>query len=181
MSSKQAADYELYYNRFSICSTQARLTLAMQKLSTTPEQAIDVKQTHVDIYTAEQLSENYLLNVNPKGQVSWSIFHLVVIYSYLLPYQQVPAMTSRHFKMPLTDSYDITEYIGEKCTGLCPPAHKDTILRLLKELHSIQFLALSFKPEERRAEGITKEIQDRLAQKNISEQYRKALEWKADL
>ncbi|KAH8812213.1 hypothetical protein F5884DRAFT_855513 [Xylogone sp. PMI_703] len=159
MSSEKAADYELHYNQFSICSTQTRLTLAMQKLSKTPEQAIPVKQTHVDIYKAEQLSENYLINVNPKGQV--------------------PAMTSLHFTNPLTDSYDITEFIGDKCTGLCPPPHRETILRLLKELHAIQFLALSFKPHENRAEGITKEIQARLALKDISEQYRKALEWKA--
>ncbi|RFU23878.1 hypothetical protein B7463_g12457, partial [Scytalidium lignicola] len=159
MSSKQVTDHELHYNEFSICSTQTRLTIALQKKSTTPEQAIAVIQTPVNIYTMEQLSQNYLLNVNPKGQV--------------------PAMTSPHFPRPLTDSYDITKYIGAKCTGLCPPLHQDTILRLLRDLHAIQFLSLSFKPEEERAEGITKAIQDRLAEKDISDEYRKALEWKA--
>lgn len=150
--------YTIYHNTFSICSIFVRITIAFCK---NPVSGIPTEFTlsHCDIYKDEQLTEDFLLNTNPKGQV--------------------PAMTSPSLPEPMTDSLPITYHICELYPHLAPAPHKELSYRLLKELHAIQFLSLSFTPRQNRAGGITIAIQKLLERDDISEKYREALEWKA--
>jgi glutathione S-transferase len=158
MSDTDPNHYTVYYNPFSICSIFVRSTLAFSKTpaSGTP---ITVTESLVDIYKDEQLHEDFLLTINPKGQV--------------------PAMTSPSLAEPLTDSLPITYHICELYPHLAPGENKEFIYRLLKELHAIQYLSLSFTPAQNRAGGITIAIEKLLERGDISEKYREALKWKA--
>ncbi len=80
----------------------------------------------------------------------------------------------------LIDSEDITTYLMERYPTLRPEAHKQTIDSLLHELHQISYVTLSFKPEERRIEGVmdfVRQLQDR---PDTSERYRGMLQKKYD-
>ncbi len=150
--------YTVHHNPFSVCSIMTRMTLAMRKPTTSPDPNTFHEQL-VDIYKDEQLSEPFLTTVNPKGQV--------------------PAMTGGSLSEPLTDSLDITYYLCDLYPNLAPAEHKEVIYRLLKELHQIQYLSLSFTPAQNRAGGITVAIEKLAAQPDISERYREALKFKA--
>ena len=54
----------LYWNQFSICSLMANYTLTVQNKLATSEEKIKYKTKHIDIYTNEQLTEDYLANVS---------------------------------------------------------------------------------------------------------------------
>lgn len=97
----------------------------------------------------------------------------------MLTLLQVPAMTSQSLPSPLTDSVDITYYLCEHYPSLSPQAHRDTIKRLISELHDIQYLSLSFTPQQNRAKGITDAVEKLLERTDISDEYRKALKFKA--
>ena len=47
-----------------------RLTLELRNHANNPEDAMNVTETFIDIKIGKQLDEEFLLNVNPKGQVS---------------------------------------------------------------------------------------------------------------
>jgi len=50
-----------------------RFTIALAKLTKSPDDdTVVIEETITDIYHEEQLSETFLLRVNPKGQVSTS-------------------------------------------------------------------------------------------------------------
>jgi glutathione S-transferase len=152
------ANYTLHYNPFSICSTMARVTLAFRKTPTPPDPNTFTENL-VDISKDEQLSEEFLTACNPKGQV--------------------PAMTSSALQSPLTDSLDITYYLCDLYPNLAPKEQKEEIFRLLKELHQIQYLSLSFTPAQNRAGRITTAIEKLMEREDISEKYREALTYKA--
>ena len=80
--SNQNEQFILHYNPFSICSIMVRYTLALRGTPESPETAIMVEEKYVDIYVYEQLSEKFLLQVNPKGQVSPLSYHPIKIDIY---------------------------------------------------------------------------------------------------
>lgn len=63
---------------------------------------------------------------------------------------------------------------------LCPAEHKDTIEPLLDELHAISYVTLTFKPEERRIEGVMDAVQETMNQPGTSEKYKKLLQVKLE-
>jgi hypothetical protein len=69
-SNDQNTPYVLYHNTYSICSLMVRYTLAVRGTPHSPAAAITVDEQMVDIFHEAQLDEDFLLNVNPKGQVS---------------------------------------------------------------------------------------------------------------
>jgi hypothetical protein len=75
---------------------------------------------------------------------------------------------------------DITYYFCDVYTHLAPQPHYNTIVKLLKQLHQIQYLSLSFSPQQQRAKGISIAIEKLLERSDISKEYRQALEYKAD-
>ncbi len=83
--------------------------------------------------------------------------------------------------MCVPDSSVITNYLTERYPSLLPPEHKGTINSLLAELHEIAYVVLSFKPEERRVEGLIEDVRALIARDDISKRYKEGLQNKLDL
>ena len=79
---------------------------------------------------------------------------------------------------PLPDSLNITFFMASIYPSLLPTAHDGQIKYWLKELHTLNFFSLSFAAMPKVAEGILNAVDARLADSNISDRYRKALEFK---
>jgi glutathione S-transferase len=152
------ADYTLYHNPFSICSIFVRYTLAMAGESRDADSMLHVHENMVDLAKQEQLAEDYLTKINPKGQV--------------------PVLTSSRLSAPIADSLDIQLFIADHYPTLSPDSHKSNIIQLLKELHALNYFSLSFGKKPQMAAANVKAIEDQLARKDISAEYRKALEYK---
>ena len=156
-----------------------RYTLALRGTPESPETAIMVEEKYVDIYVYEQLSEKFLLQVNPKGQVSPLSYHPIKIdiYYYI-------AGACGHFiytAEPSHISLEITYFLCKRYPQLSPSPYRKIIARLLKDLHAIQYLSLSFSSAEKRAEGITIAIDKLLGRSDLSDEYRAALVFKRQL
>ncbi|EXJ69321.1 uncharacterized protein A1O5_07357 [Cladophialophora psammophila CBS 110553] len=151
-----SAQYKLYYNSFSICSLMVLLTLRWKGQPKSPALAVDPVETEIDIYAGHQNDEEYL-EKNWKGQVP-----------LLLGPQSVE----------ITDSLDITRFLGERYSQLLPGPHCETINALLDELHEIWFVSLSFTADDGRSQGIVNMIQERIAHRTSSEKYKAALQRK---
>jgi len=61
--------YTLYHFQWSLFSLMARYTVALRGNAASPETAMRIEEKLVDLHRGENLSEKYLLEVNPKGQV----------------------------------------------------------------------------------------------------------------
>lgn len=66
MASQQ---YELYYNKYSVCSAMVRYIYANAVETADNCRPISLDPKEVNIFTNEQITEFYLCEVNPKGQV----------------------------------------------------------------------------------------------------------------
>ena len=73
---------------------------------------------------------------------------------------------------PIPESVYITFYIAERYPNLIP---NDRVPALLKELHTVNFFSLSFTKRPRTAKPVVLQL---LARQDISDRYRKALEYK---
>jgi hypothetical protein len=62
-------EYTLYHSFYSVCSIMMRLMMAVRGEQADPSVIITVAEKQIDIFNEEQLSEWYLSEVNPKGQV----------------------------------------------------------------------------------------------------------------
>jgi hypothetical protein len=69
-SNDQNTPYILYHNTYSMCSLMVRYTLAVRGAPHSPAAAMTVDEQMLDIFHEAQFDEDFLLNVNPKGQVS---------------------------------------------------------------------------------------------------------------
>ncbi|KIW72337.1 hypothetical protein PV04_00537 [Phialophora macrospora] len=151
--------YELYYNPFSICSLMVLYTLRLKGQPKSPADAVEPEERFIDIYSGEQMAESYL-EKHPKGTV--------------------PAMLAPSLGVRLIDSADITSYLMDRYPSLRPDAHRQTIDSLLEELHEISYVTLSFKPEERRVEGVMEAVRQIMDRSDTSDRYRKMLQGKLD-
>jgi hypothetical protein len=70
------------------------------------------------------------------------------------------------------------EHISERHLALYPPEHTAAIKKLLKKMHELNFFTLSFLKSPKLASGFTDAVLKHLVQPDISDQYRKALEYK---
>lgn len=93
---------------------------------------------------------------------------------------KVPVLT-HHVALPkpIQDSLDITLYIAERYPDLMPQSHKDEIIHLLQELHSINYFSLSFSGKPEIANAVLRDpVLQLLERPDISERYRDALRYK---
>ena len=72
-SHPNGVSYTLYYNRFSICSIMVRWLVSIRGEPRDEASRMDITPKEIDIFNEEQLSEWYLCDVNPNGQVGFSI------------------------------------------------------------------------------------------------------------
>lgn len=168
--------YTLYHNKYSVCSIMVRYTLALRGTPKDPSSPILIEEKDVDIFHQEQLSEHYLCEINPKGQVSAcpSPHSIKLINQTLL----VPVLTSSSLDKPLPDSLDITHYLSNFYPSLIPEAHKERITKGLQDLHSLNYFSLSFPGRENVAQGFKDGVSKILTSGPISERYKDALEYK---
>lgn len=61
--------HTLHHHCFSVCSIMVRYTVALRGPPKDKASEIPIQDQSVDIFHEEQLSEHFLCNVNPKGQV----------------------------------------------------------------------------------------------------------------
>jgi hypothetical protein len=95
---------------------------------------------------------------------------------------QVPALTSPSLPEPITDSLEITTFLTKKYPGLVPEAYSESILALLTELHEIQPFSLCVSQIYNTPEGVRNVGLDYLlSRSDISDEYRRALQFKSQL
>lgn len=78
----------------------------------------------------------------------------------------------------LTDSLEITIFLGERYSQLLPDSQSKTINTLLHDLHDIWYVSLSFTANDGRSEGIVSMIKERIEAPASSERYKAALQRK---
>ena len=61
--------YVLHHFPYSLCSIMVRHTIALRGRPRSSESFINIEEKIVDLSRGEHISETYLLEVNPKGQV----------------------------------------------------------------------------------------------------------------
>ncbi|KAF2163986.1 hypothetical protein M409DRAFT_25760 [Zasmidium cellare ATCC 36951] len=152
--------YTVYYAIDSLCSYMLRYTLAIRGPSKDGRE-ISFEGKVVDIhYERTQLSEFFLLNVNPKGQV--------------------PAITSPALEKPMADSLDITNHFATMFPNLKPAGYEVQIDEMLLKIHNLPYGVLSFGGHRAQPilKGTMQAMKDKLARDDISPAYRKALEAK---
>ena len=65
----KTSQYDLYISHHSICSIQVMYTVALWGEPKDAESAMSIAQHEVDISNAAQLTEAFLTEMNPEGQV----------------------------------------------------------------------------------------------------------------
>jgi hypothetical protein len=80
----------------------------------------------------------------------------------------------------LRDSLDIAHWVCEQVPALLGGEHQETIMVLVQRLHEFHFVPLSVSAEyrQRYARGMPSDAEDILEKQGVSEDYRKALEFK---
>ncbi|KAK7913819.1 hypothetical protein PG985_011522 [Apiospora marii] len=148
------AEYTLYSAPFSLYSMMARHTVLLgpKTLNAKPPKKIDLH--FINHKKNENLGENYLLNINPKGQI--------------------PAMTGGALEKPLTDSMSITLHLAEThYPAMLPADHEVMIREILGEMHAIP--GLSFSRVIETPEMNPSPAEKMLERQDISPAYRQAL------
>ncbi|KAF2174139.1 hypothetical protein M409DRAFT_16409 [Zasmidium cellare ATCC 36951] len=160
----------VYYSPVSLASYMLQYTLAIRGAPTNPEDEITIEEKEVDIhFKLEQLSEFYLLNVNPKGKV--------------------PALTSPspNIPSPLPDSLAITNLFAQRFPALKPPGYEAQIDDILHRIHApLPYFILSFgggHPADHVPKGFEPAIRALLEKGEVQGNggYRRALEGKLSL
>ncbi|KAI0833932.1 hypothetical protein F5Y06DRAFT_280223 [Hypoxylon sp. FL0890] len=165
MASKDlSAPFTLYAATYSSCSLMVLMTYEMRGAPREgrPEMKLERKFIDISRKGGEQLSEFFLLKVNPKGQVP------VLVNEKLL-------------EKPLTESVDISYYIADWYPSLLPPQHEQVIRELVDEMHEISYKLLTFGTETKLPQLSRNWLLEQAKRTDISTEYKKALEYKAEL
>ncbi|KAB8225762.1 hypothetical protein BDV33DRAFT_77802 [Aspergillus novoparasiticus] len=146
---------------------QFTIALALRDKSQSSRELAKIKHRLVNLHRNENLSEDYLLHVNPRGRV--------------------PAFTSKSIPAPLTDSLSISYWVCEQHPSLIPETHRTTIQRLLSQLHRIQadnnpnpavddFLARKdISPEHRRALEYKRDCDRKQIEPDLDNEYEEGM------
>jgi hypothetical protein len=149
---------------------------------------VSIVEHEVDIFHAEQLTEAFLTEINPEGQVRKdslqsslkSAIQLVLLIHHIVI--QVPVLVSAGaLDAPMPDSLKITFYLASKFPDLMPDAHAVQIRQFLTDLHALNYFSLSFSGRAGAAQIVQNPVLERLEKPGISDRYRKALEFKLDM
>ncbi len=97
---------------------------------------------------------------------------------------QVPVLKgsdSSTVEQALTESVDITHLLAKHYPSLSPALLADQIKTLLAELHDINYFSLTYTHKPQRAVDMENSVHKVLDGANVSERYRKALEYKLEV
>lgn len=78
----------------------------------------------------------------------------------------------------ITESLEITQFLGQFCPELYPKHLSDSITSLMDELHQITYFSLTYTKSPQRASHMENGVKKLLSDPDISDRYRKALEFK---
>ncbi|KAI1461868.1 hypothetical protein F4805DRAFT_411221 [Annulohypoxylon moriforme] len=159
-----SAPFTLYTYTYSICALMVQMTYEMRgsPREGRPDLKLERKMVNIGPDGREQLSEFYLLKINPKGSVP------VLVNEKLLD-------------KPMPESVDISYYIADWYPSLLPPQHKQVIHELMDELHEISYRLLTFGTQTKFPSKALEWMQEQMRRTDISDEYRKALEYKSSL
>ena len=90
-------------------------------------------------------------------------------------------MEKDHPSSAICDSLKMTLYMATCYPKLIPKEHKLVINKLLRDNHRINYFSLSFPERPSAAAGLVNMVQSLLDDPDISDRYRKALEFKLDV
>ncbi|RGP79781.1 hypothetical protein FLONG3_2094 [Fusarium longipes] len=160
MTDWKDAEYTLYSSPFSLYSMMARHTVQLGPTSQNAMPPKSITLFFINHKANENLNEEYLIKINPKGQV--------------------PAMTGNFLDQPLTDSRSISLHLAEKhYPSMLPETHSGVIIDLFERLHSICGPSISNKnPTPEMTKYNPSPVEGILARPDISPEYRSALERK---
>ena len=177
MAGKEA-HYVLFHNVSSICSIMVRYCYVLRGAPKDPQQEVRIREESVDIFHEEQLTEHYLCDINPFGEVSLHLTHLL-LKDFDVSVMQVPVLAQLPLKAgdTIPDSLKITLYLSRYYPRMIPQSHYDEISTLLSELHAINYYSLTFTGKPETVQGIQEALRNRL-NRQISERYRKAIDFK---
>lgn len=163
MADPSDAEYTLYSSPFSLYSMMVRHTVLLGSTTRGARPPKDITLSFIDRETEENLGEEFLVGVNPKGQV--------------------PAMTGNVLESPLTDSCSISLYLAEKhYPAMLPKEHAALIKGLLEKLHAVHGLSFSYKsPTAAMVQYNPSSVEEILKRTDLSPQYRRALDAKLEL
>lgn len=163
MASEQEPHYVLYIFPFSLYSIMVRFTIALGNTYHKTSRVPVVENRLVNLHDDEEMTEWYL-KINPKGQV--------------------PAMTANVLASPMPDSLDMSyHFVEQYYPGLLPEVHREIIQDLLSRVHAIEGSSLTIKEprQELTVEVPNPGLDVLLARTDISDEYRRALEYKKSL
>lgn len=161
----ESEHYTLYIFPFSLYSIMARFTIALGRAyqgESTARSPPKISLKLLNLHRDENLEEDFLLHINPKGQV--------------------PVLISEG-RETLTDSLDISYFFcREYFPKMLPKPHEQKIRELLSKLHAIQGMSVSVNQdkitEQRAVEMKDPKLEELLAIGDHSDRYRKALLFK---
>ncbi|KAI0889738.1 uncharacterized protein GGS22DRAFT_149038 [Annulohypoxylon maeteangense] len=159
-----SAPFTLYSYTYSICALMVQMAYEMRgsPREGRPDLKLERKMVDIGLESREQLSEFYLLKVNPKGVVP------------VLANEKV-------LDKPMPESIDISYYLADWYPSLLPVQHKEAIRELLEELHKISFKLLTFGTQTKYPSIAVDWMREQIQRPDISDEYKKALEYKAGL
>jgi glutathione S-transferase len=79
------------------------------------------------------------------------------------------------------ESLDITTYIMERYPTLAPKSHYGDTMRLLQELHSINYFSLTFSTKPQVAASLEGGVLELLEHGDITDRHREALKYKLEM
>ncbi|KAF4449350.1 hypothetical protein F53441_7328 [Fusarium austroafricanum] len=160
MTNWKDAEYTLYSSPFSLYSMMARHTILLGPKTHGAMPPKSITLHFIDHKNNQNLNEDYLININPRGQV--------------------PAMTGTFLEKPLTESRAISLHMAEKhYPAMMPTKYETAVKDLFERLHAVYGLSIFNKnPTPDMTKRNPSPVEKILERTDISPQYRKALEAK---
>lgn len=156
---------------FSLYSIMARFAIELGKeYHQGPNGSPNIVHKLLNLHRDENLSEWFLTEINPNGQVP------------VMTREWRSGSAKPHLEVT-PESTAISKFFGENFfPGLLGGQYKGDVDRLLGQLHQIQAFSLSIKsPTEQQAVEVPDPgLNDLLARADISDKYRRALEYKKE-
>ena len=163
MSESPEAQFTLYSSPFSLYSMMVRHTIYLGTTTTGATSPGTIALSFINTRKDHNLSEHYLLRVNPKGQI--------------------PALTGNGLDQPLVGSPSISLYLAEEYYPAMLPAGSAAIIKdLLQRVHAVHGPSFSNKnPTAEMMRHSPSPAENILSKTDLSPEYRKALEAKVEL
>lgn len=92
----------------------------------------------------------------------------------------MPVLVDDGLEQPIADSLEITHYLAGLFPDLIPSDHRADIVRLLEDLHALNFFSLSYDGQRAMTQKNVAIIQEKMAG-DISSRYQSALAYKLEV